>query len=374
MRAETLHRIVDEVLRDIENTGAEVLLPSLITALEAQIADSDEETQAATAAARKKLESGLANSQFNESPTLDREILVSLGIERLLGDRLAARIGEAFEGNEVTPALALESLKDLNERLQALYKKVYELTEAFEYFEIEQDELQPGAFEVTVAIPGSAIDDELLKLGREAIKLSQIFGVFSEIATGSREPVKVRAIASTDPTFFLDSPAAVAALIATAIERLAAFYLQILTIIKMHRDMKVIDLPDRVLDPLKKHIEKSIGEGIEKTAKSIEKEHFKNIEQGRRQELKMELRSALREIASRLDRGYGFDVRGEDLEQPEIEEGQPPQKPTAAAKVVSDALKIVEEARPKLRHFEPAPEPILGLTPPNNDPTGNSKP
>ncbi|HEX8481926.1 MAG TPA: hypothetical protein VF650_08500 [Allosphingosinicella sp.] len=356
-----------EIFRDIEGTGAEVLLPRLIEALAAQLEESTEETQQAVVAVRQELEANLAQSRFNEISHTISEQLATLGIEHLLGNALFARISAAFEGNQITPSVALASLRKLNEELQELYKHSDGITDAFAYFQFEDDELPPGDFEVMVAIPGKAVECQLGQLGREAVRINQILGVFSELATGSREQTKIRAISSSDFTFYLETAAPIAAMAAVAFERIATLYERILGVIKLHREMKTLNLPTKIVDPIKQHIEAEVQKGLEEIAKRIEKEHLRSVDQGRKQELKTELRQALRGIAQRMDNGYGFDVRGEEFEQPaDAAEGEA--APTdARSRAASAAMRIIEESRPKLKHFRAEGEPVLGLPPPSND-------
>lgn len=371
MRAETLYGITLEIFRDIEDTGVEVLLPRLIESLAAQIEDSTEETQQAVLAVRNELESSLRRSRFNEISHTVSEQLVTLGVGHLLGNALYGRISAAFEGNQITPTVVLTALKEINDELQEFYKQSDNITEAFGYFGFEDDELSPGEFEVLVAIPGKAVDCELGQLGREAVRINQILGVFAELATGSREQTKVRAISSSDLTFFLETAAPIAAMAAVAFERIATLYEKILGVIKLHREMKSLNLPSKVVDPIKQHIETEVQKGLEEIARRIEKEHLRSVDPSRKQELKIELRQALRGIAQRMDNGYGFDVRGEEFEQPgEAAEGDAaPMDP--GSKAASAAMRIIEEARPKLKQFRAEEEPVLGLPPPSNDDTSS---
>jgi hypothetical protein len=164
----------------------------------------------------------------------------------------------------------------------------------------------------------------------------------------------VRAVASTDPTYYLASVPAVALCIATALERAAALYEKVLNIIKLHRDLRAAEVPKPVLEGMKKHIDDTVAKGLGAIARQIEKEHFPKIDEGRRPELKIELKKALEDIARRLDEGYTFDVRGEAPAPPE--EGE---EETANSRAIREAARIVEEVRPQLQRFEAEEEPIL---------------
>jgi hypothetical protein len=160
---------------------------------------------------------------------------------------------------------------------------------------------------------------------------------------------------------FLHSAPAIAALVATSIERVATLYERVLSIIKLHREMKQKDLPADVLQPMKDHIDQAVKLGLEQIAKQLEDEYFPKMERGRKQEIRKELRHALEDLAARLDRGYTFDVRGAPPEPSPDSAGQ------STETQARNAFRIVENARPKLQQFKAESEPILGITPPNAD-------
>jgi hypothetical protein len=145
----------------------------------------------------------------------------------------------------------------------------------------------------------------------------------------------------------------------TGLERLTAMYERMLNIIKMHREMRAMKLPDQMLEQMEKHISKTLKDEIEAAAKELEAGHLKLIEQTRRQELKTELRNCLRELAARFDQGYTFDVRGSKPDDGEIEGDPDPQ-------TSQGQRRIVAEKRERLKYFRAENEPVLKL--PENKP------
>jgi hypothetical protein len=361
MRAERLLQVINDVLADIRRLRLNSRLLRLEKALAAQAANPTEDNQNAVASTREELRRALTQSRFNGYAVSLNQIVQEVGAEDLLGHRLSSRIDGAFEGNALTPAIVLSRVRQAHADLKQLQKQSVRYASALKYFKISQDELQAGEFEITVAIPGAAVDCELGKFGRETVKIDRMIGVFSEIATGSRESFRIRAIASSDLTVFLHSAPAVAALVATSVERVATLYERVLSIIKLHREMKQKDLPADVLKPMKDHIDKAVKLGLENIAKKLEQEYFTKMDPGRKQEIRKELRHALEDLATRLDRGYTFDVRGEP---PDRSADTQNQSDRAKAR---DAYKIVDQARPKLQQFHAEEEPILGLPGPSRD-------
>jgi hypothetical protein len=358
VRAETLLEVVADILADLHTTGITKLLPRLINALQASMTVTSDLSQKKIGELREEIRLASSKSRFNAYPPSKYVLLKRLGVDRLLGNNLMREIDDSMFGQEITPILAISKLKELQHLLSDLRSETGKLLSGAKYFDIESDKLDPGSFEVIIGIPGRAIHDELEPLAREAMRVNRILGVFSEIATGSRDSVKLRAVASSDPTFYLITAPAVAALFVTVIERVVALYEKVLTIIKLQRDLKAQEIPSDITSALKGHIDQIVGKGLDDIGKQIEESHLRAMEEGRRSELIIEFRHTLTDIAKRIDDGYLFDVRGEPLAAPADDEGEASQ----SARTITEALRKVEELRPKLQHFEAEREPILRLS------------
>lgn len=362
MRAEQVYDVAWDIKEELKANNIVELVTDLASTLEQLSTSPSADVEGAISVLRTKIEAVLLESGIDKYPPSRYEIIEHMKITSLFGNRLQQRINNVLTANQVTPSKAAEGIKKISQALTALQRHATNVVTALSYFEIGTDDLNPGEFELMVVIPGRAIDNELGQLGREATRLNKIIGVFSEIATGSREPVKIRAIASSDPTFFLESPYATAALIAAAIERIAKVYSQIQGIVKTHREMKALGVPKPLVDGMMAHIEETLKKGLDEIAKSIEKQNMKNVEAGRKNEIKAELNASLYEIARRLDEGYIFDVHGEDVEDEDEIEGEA-SKPSSPER---EAFKVVQEIRPRIQHFKAETEPVLGLSKPKD--------
>lgn len=77
------------------------------------------------------------------------------------------------------------------------------------------------------------MSNDLRTFALELHRLDRTFGVFSELATGTREGFQVRSISSTDLTVFVDAAPEIAACTAIAVERVVALYKKLLEIRKL---------------------------------------------------------------------------------------------------------------------------------------------
>lgn len=359
MRAETVVEILKDFLSDLESLKIEERFQTLLTSLENLSSAPSPENQAIVKTEKDAIISAFEASTLNSLSMTQQLYTQQLYIEEMaLGDFMPSALKKdveaAFGGNDLTPSITSEKVTEARDKFSRLINESKAFTSASEFFEIYADQPEEGSFDFSISIPRSAVSNELDEFGRELVKLDKLFGVFCEISTGSRDDFKIRSISSSELTVVLESLPAVAVLIATALERISSLYERILNIIILHRSMKESKVPDSVLKDMEKFIQKSLKEEIDEAAKQIENGVLRQIEQARRNQLRTELRNSLKEIASRFDRGYVFDVRGpEDVREPEAE---------GSESLINAQKRIVAEKRERIRYFKVQDKPILGLT------------
>ena len=355
MRAERLLRLASDLTKDDKETQLGTKLRALQSAIQAQINAPNATTQTQTAAARDAVYGAVEQSQFNSvTPSLKRD-LIELNLYDWTGARLKEQVEKALASGGLIAADALRDVTDIADAIAADVQSATQLVSALGRFNIEPEELEQGEFELSVTIPRKAFHNEVGPLGKELSSLNNIFGVFSEIASGSRENYKLNAISTTDPPVLLSALPGVAALIITSLDKLVSLYEKILTVRKLYNESKRQAIPETVLEGFRTHIESAVTAGIEAYAKDVEAKYLKKTDAGRRNELEQELRRALRQIAERLDVGYDFDVRGREPSE---------KKETDARRLeqIRNDLRVVEELRPKLQRFEADDEPVLRLS------------
>jgi hypothetical protein len=363
MRVEHLLEIAQRLKKFYKESSVVSRLEKLRASIETQANSPSAENAAAISTAKGDLVQALHAADINEWPVSWREELSELNLDGWVGSDLARQIDDIVARNSITISEALAEVTNIKETVEKDSSVITQLVSSLTHLEFEADELSPGEFEISVKIPRPAVDNAFDQLGREFVKLDRIFGVFAEIVTGSREQFKIRGISTSDPTVYLNSIPAVAAAIALALERAVALYERILNIRKAHQELANSKLPQKVLDSVLDHVEKTIKDGLEEHAKSVEREFFKKLDVNRRPEMAQELRRALWDLARRVDQGYEFDVRGKPEEVVPTEEGQPPPQDPESMKY----FRIVEEARRKIQYFESEDEPVLRLSKPSND-------
>lgn len=364
MNVERLHAIALSVRADLDQTGSVAATASLRDALRNSIASPQEPSyQEAVSTGLQTLLDALSTAPSNDFPPLWVEALEELGISELVGAELARRLRSIFERNQITPSVAADEVDAIADELSGLDAALTQLLAGLAHFELGSEDLDPGQAELGVLIPRPAVRDELELLGSEFVELQRLLGPFLEIATGSRPPLTVRTISSSDFGVFLDIAPQAAAFVAVAVERLVALYKQLLEIRKLRQELADHGVPPERLDGIDDHANEHMATGIEAVVDELLAAR-EEASPGRDNELRIELKLSLNAIANRIDRGYNIDVRAEPEEHAPSdgeEEDAPGEGPDAVA------LRRIVEISPKLRFINRSGEPILSLPEPADD-------
>jgi len=299
-----------------------------------------------------KLVDTLSDAPSNQFPPTWRQTLEELGADELLGDALAERIKEVFARNQITTAVAQQEIQQIHKQLAAFETTIDQLRAGFDALNIGAEELAPGAAELGVLIPRDFVHNKLDAFAEELQELNDIFGVFAEVATGSRPGFSIDSVSSSDLSVFLGLKPGIAACIAIAVERVVALYKQLLEIRKLHGELRKQGVSDSNLKGVEDHANSFMDEGIEAMCTHILNDFYKNNDDARRNELSIELRYSMQKIANRIDRGFNIEVRVEPASQADADAATPDDIRYA---------EIIKSAAPTLQFLKREGDPILSL-------------
>ena len=231
------------------------------------------------------------------------------------------------------------------------------IKEPFRALKIASEDLDPGECELGVLVPRAFLGNRLDRFATELEELNQIFGVFAEVASGSRPGFEIKTISSTDLSVYLEVGAIVGACIATSVERIVALYKQLLEIRKTQAELTKLGVDKKNLKGLEDHANGVMETGIERLVKEIMSEYMPKGEAGRKNELSIELKFAMKKIANRIDRGFNIEVR---MEEPNVE-AEDPESATVDERLLLAAHARVSQASANLQFLKLEGEPILQL-------------
>ena len=284
--------------------------------------------------------------------------LDDLQISRLLGNALADRIETVFNRNEFTLAVASDQITEIEAELNQLTESLRAAVLAFQTLGIAREEPAPGDVEASVILPRTSVDNSLGSLGVEFRELERVFADMTELATGSRPPTTVRSIASSDFSVYVELAPKAAAFLAVAVERVIALYRNLLEIRRIRSEAAVQGITDEQLEGFDEHIGQRMDDGLDETVEVLFTEMPIDVaDDSRKNELRISLRRTLSDVATRIDRGYRFDVRvGESADDSEWESDEGEERSSLAS-----TMRIIAESRDGLKFLRLEGDPILQL-------------
>lgn len=265
-------------------------------------------------------------------------------------------IGKRIAENPATPAVAQQYVSNLLDRRQQFLNTLNELRERFDILGITAIRLEPGDAEVGFTIPRHLFDDNLDGLLVELREIRFIIRAFSEVMTGSAEPIVVKQISTTDPLFFFSVSVATIVAIGKSVHWVLDTWKKVEDIrevrertrkLKIEGEKTLLDMFDI---KIKGTIEAAVENKVKELAPSLDGKD------GRARELDAHLNHALHSLFARIERGMTVEIRF--LPPPEPSDVGAPEGPDT---VVTSEFSQLAEVAPKLVFPPPAADPILSL-------------
>lgn len=360
MNAERLHSIGVAIKEELAQTDLLANLQLLSSALVQQVNQPGQpQYQQEVARVLAALNDGAAQSSApNYSPTW-QQVLDEIGATSLLAPAVYERVAAIFARNQITPSIASTEVEALRTAVQIFAAAIDQLVASLVVLKIGREELDPGECEVGVLVPRGFVDNRLDKFSEELKEIDKIFGVFEELCTGSRPSPEIRSISSTDLSIFLDVSPLVGASVAVAIERIVEMYKKLLEIRKLKGELVKQGVEASALKGIETHATKGMDEGIGKLVEELIDEFGAALKsKERKHEIQIELKFALKKIATRIDRGFNIEVRMEAPLEPQTEEGS---EADAEAVSAADLHTRIEGATASMQFLRLEGDPLLSL-------------
>ncbi len=367
MNTAKLRSTIERVLVDESKLGLQGGLQNLVNALVNFTSNPGEGTyQIEVANALQQVRDGMTSFAVSYDPAALKRLDES-GASRFFGEQLVDDINGAIAANQMTPAVAQQFV---TQRLAERAEFILQLTNTLNGLRalgVEQEALEPGEAELGFLIPRDLFDNEFSHLLRELAAIQRIIRTFSELATGAAEPIEVRQISTTDPTFYLGVGMMTASHIGKAVRWALDTWKEIEEIRKVRAE--TLKLKSFSGDDVAKLFDDKITETVA-TAVQAKAEELAPVapgEAGRVHELREGLENALESILARVERGMTVEIR---FLPPPVADGAEAEPEVAAAAA------SLNETIPRLS-FPPAdPNPILrlpGAAPAMDNPAGGAQ-
>ncbi|MFD2726634.1 hypothetical protein [Hyunsoonleella rubra] len=356
MNVERLHRILIDLDEEIKTDKIVTLLQQVRDHLQNQVNQPNQPShQTNLVNSLKKLYTALESSNYNDYSPSWKEIISEISGEIELGVPLKQKIENILATNSITPANALEEIKQIFIDLQTFQTAIKNTLNGFEALGIEEEDLDAGQCELGYTIPREFVENKLSELKNEIAELNFILNNISEAVTGEKQEYKVKTISSSDFLLYVIIGLQVADVLSNATERILNIYKGILEIKQLRNQLKDKGIPASKTKSIETHANGMMKDEIKAIVKEVMDEHYDG-DNGRKNELQNGLTISLNKLANRIDKGFNVEIRVEPLPEPEEEE-----EPTAEYQQNSETIKSIQESARKIEFLDAGGESILKL-------------
>lgn len=356
MNVERLHRIIIDLTKDLKTHKILALVQNVHNDLQNQVNVPSEPTyQTSLVANLEILYKALENSDFNNYSPSWKEIIKDISGKNLFGLELKENLQLIFAQNTITPAKALEDLKEIYTNLETFQTAIKSLLSSFEVLNIEEEELDPGQCELGYTIPRIFVHNKLSSLKKEISELNFILNSISEAVTGEKQEYEVKTISSSDFLLYILIGLGVADVLSKATERILNHYKQILEIKHLRNQLKEKGIPASKTKAIETHANGMMENEIKKIAKEVVEQYVKK-DNGRKNELENSVVISLNKLANRIDNGFNVEIRVEPLPFPKEDEVISKEMQTKR-----DLVKSIQASAKNIEYIETNGQSILEL-------------
>lgn len=312
MNAEQLH----SVIRALHTAHAELRTQKRVNATRDALQNvvnnpGNAEPQQQYRSALNALFELLEHERISEFSIKDNVVLVETGLHELTGPALAERVKAAVDGDQFTPAVAVQELTKVSEFLSSELARVIQLDQTLSALSIGYDDVEPAEAQAGFYVPRPPDKNLTLKsLIEEQTELDAFVAAANEVVTGSRDSAPVKLLTASDYGFLLEVAPQVAGFMALAIERALAARKVWLETRLLKKQLESFGAPVDQLKGIDDFFEKDLDGKIRVAVEeAVTKFSGLAADKPRERELTNELHIHVKAIVNKADEGHYVDLK-----------------------------------------------------------------
>jgi hypothetical protein len=241
MDASRLKETLDLLLQKEAEINLQGRLDELASGL-GQLVGNPQHPQSQTnvSAAVEQLRTADASMRASFEPS-QVETLEQIGARPFFLDDLPGEVAALVQSNPMSPAVVFSRVNQIATDRQGYLTTIGELRDRLQSVGIVASSLQAGDAEVGFRIPRELFENNLEGLIAELREIRFIIRSFSEVSTGSAEPIIVKQISTTDPIFFFGLATSTIVMIGQAVRWVLQTWKQIEEIRKIRADTQRLE-------------------------------------------------------------------------------------------------------------------------------------
>ena len=210
-----------------------------------------------------------------------RMIFDKIGATSYIGRGLSDRISKIITENTIALANALKQISALNQECQSFCDSVQVLHDKFHHLNMEHESLPDKHARIGVVIPPELVGSNLDGLATELHEFDDLFKTFQKIVGTEPTSLAISSIGPAGFQLFLDCKPIVAAVVATAVQRIAVIYTNLLAIKTLREDLARQNLPEERIQALQDDEKHLVDKELDGLAKSLLTEYYKSPDKSR---------------------------------------------------------------------------------------------
>ena len=238
-----------------------------------------------------------------------RNVLEEIGASPYFIDNISGTFQKIVQDNAATLSVAHNKMGALINERQNYLGHLQQLQQNLTQMGFKANGLEPGQAEIGFLLPRELFQNEFEHLLIELQVVRRIIRAFSEVATGSSEPIELRQISTSDPLFVFGLSPHTIEMIGAAIAWALHTWKQVEQIRQLRSQAsKIPALEDgAIADMLEKKIKQHIEDALQQQTGEI-LTHVRG-DHGRKHEQTTQIRWALESIVARIERGLSVEIR-----------------------------------------------------------------
>lgn len=253
-----------------------------------------------------------------------KQIIQELAIDKYLYTDLSNTLQQILNSKSFDHAGIASDFRQLAAKIKLATTMIGNIYEAFEELNVEFERVSDEEAEVGVLLPREIVGTSLNALTTEFGKFGVLFRAINELTNATDYDPNVRTISSSWWQIFLDIDHAQIAVWIIAIERIVNLFKSNLEIKHLQQQLSEKQISTEITELIEKEIDKRISESLKSLASEIRKEHAQIDDEGRLNEVEIQLRQGLHHLAMRMNQGAQVEINvsiPRPMKVPKVEEG-----------------------------------------------------
>jgi hypothetical protein len=300
--------VIDDLIEDENDNQINGLLNSLKTGLTQSKTNQPNAGKVISDNIQKIKES--ATTGFYERFTRSYfKTLTEIGGDELFGAILIKNIDAIFEKEQYSVDNQIKEISKLHADRVAFLKKLADTKTNLEFLNQEQHYHTDEIYEIGIIIPDQNNLHYAKALEETIHNWNLILKGLSELTGEGTEDIKIERVYNGCIEFIIEQVFSVASSLGDIMTELVSIYFTIDKVKNHLKGLKKEGVPQKTLKPIEDSQAKKVEEEIDKLAEKIIKTYkVKDLEKGRENELRTQLKHGIKYIAKSLEKGVEIEI------------------------------------------------------------------